>query len=77
MKIVKTRKVHNCGYCGEPIPKGNKAEFYSGRAPRYKWDDEREVEEQVGIEYYNVWLHAYDCMPNETRPNYDNLQGQI
>ncbi len=55
VKIVKTRKPHNCGYCGLPIPVGSKCVYTEGREPRYDgaWGDE----EQVGIEYWKAYLH--------------------
>lgn len=79
MKLVKTRKDHQCGACGETIPKGTTAEFYSGRAPRYEWDQEKDIEKQVGIQYYNVWVHDYNCLKPEglNKPNFENLQGQV
>lgn len=64
-KTVTTRKDHECVHCLKNIPSGSQAYFYSGKGPRY------EEEIQVGIEYYNVWLHvdSKECGLNELEDN--------
>lgn len=53
LRRVKTRKAHDCSFCGRGIPVGELARFYEGRYPRY---DDNEV--QIGIEYMRDWLCA-------------------
>lgn len=57
MRRVKTRKVHDCSFCGRQIPVGEDARFWEGRVPRYD-DNDR----QIGIEYIRDWLCSdYDA----------------
>jgi len=56
--IVKTRKDHLCGFCGEIIKKGERVKFESGRKAKLGNDNET----QIGIEYWSVYLHMNDCM---------------
>ena len=57
---------HKCCYCEIVIPKGSKANFYSGKEPKYDNDI------QVGIEYINLYLceNQEECMDRiETQVN--------
>lgn len=55
-KLVKTRKPHECCFCGHTIKVGDLAWYYEAKEPRYESDaDDNEV--QVGIEYIKLWQH--------------------
>lgn len=51
-KIVKTRKAHNCNYCGNEIPKGSNAEYFSFRVGRFD-----EKDNQIGVQYIKFHQH--------------------
>jgi hypothetical protein len=55
-KTVTIRKDHVCGACNGIIKKGEKAKYYEGREPRIDANDE-----QIGIQYWKIWLHVHDC----------------
>jgi hypothetical protein len=60
MKLVTVRKQHECTGCGDPIPKGTAAEFYTGKMPKFERIGTF-AEKQTGIEYYKFYFHTYRC----------------
>lgn len=50
-KSIKVRKEQKCEHCGRVILKGEDAEVFKTRTPKYK------DEVQVGIEYVKIYLH--------------------
>jgi len=56
-KAIVVRKDHVCCNCDNKINKGEKATFYSERAPTFDKDDY-----QIGIEYIKLYFHTYNCM---------------
>ena len=61
-KIIKTRKDHRCSICGKIIKKGETAEYYETRYPKYCYvSDVQDV--QIGIKYIKHWQHV-ECREN-------------
>ena len=52
-KIIKTRKDHKCSICGKIIKKGETAEYYETRYPKYNYI----ADVQTGIKYIKLWDH--------------------
>lgn len=52
-KTIKTRKDHKCSICGKIIKKGETAEYYETRYPKYDYIEDV----QVGIRYIKLYDH--------------------
>ena len=52
-KTIKTRKDHKCSICGKIIKKGETAEYYEARYPKYNYI----TDVQIGIKYIKLWDH--------------------
>ena len=53
-KMVKVRKIHLCGECGDEIPIGDNALFLKMKQPRFGNKEDYDI--QVGIEYYTAYF---------------------
>lgn len=60
---IKTRKPHDCCFCGESIPAGSIAYYSEGRYPKYDDDDN-----QIGIEFVRSWGHPLEMLCANEEP---------